>query len=415
MTTPRKGAPELSVSQASKEATHNEALRYMEQGADYYLVGDKDLTAPPGSPSAGDAYIVAAGATGAWAGHDGELAFYLSTSWNFIAPRDGTRAWAQDESEIYRYDAASSPNGWVLVVGGGGTGTAGTLDYDTDGALAANSDAKIATQKATKTYVDAKVAGLSWKQAVRAATTSAHTLATDYENGDVIDGVTLATGDRVLIKNQASATENGIYVVNASGAPTRASDADSGAELVNASVYVSEGTTNADTQWTCSTNATITIGATNITFAQLTSGGTALQPANNLSDVSNPVTAGANIRPVESLIIAVGDETTAITTGTSKVTFRMPYAFTVTAVRGSLSTAQTSGGQVIVDVNEGGVSIISTKLLFDNGSKTTVGSSPQPVISDSSLADDAEITIDIDNVGDGTAKGLKVTLIGHRT
>lgn len=118
--------------------------------------------------------------------------------------------------------------------------------------------------------------------------------------------------------------------------------------------------------------------------------------------------------PTECLIVAVGDETTAITAGTSKVTFRMPYAFKLETVKGSLSTAQTSGGQVIVDLNEAGASILSTKVLFDNGSKTSVGSSPQPVISDADLADDAEMTIDVDNVGDGTAKGLKLTLIGYR-
>lgn len=154
-----------------------------------------------------------------------------------------------------------------------GLGTVATLASDTDGTLTANSDSNVATQKAVKTYVDAKVAGLSWKQAVRAATTVAGTLASSFENGDTIDGVVLATGDRILIKNQAAGAENGIYTVNASGAPTRATDADSGAELVNATCYVSEGTTLADTQWTCTTNATITVGSTALVFAQLTSGG----------------------------------------------------------------------------------------------------------------------------------------------
>lgn len=127
--------------------------------------------------------------------------------------------------------------------------------------------------KADITYVDAKVAGLSWKQAVRAATTVAGTLASSFANGSVIDGVTLATGDRILVKNQSTASENGIYIVAASGAPTRATDADAGAELVNATVFVSEGTTLADTQWTCSTNAPITVGSTLLAFAQLSGGG----------------------------------------------------------------------------------------------------------------------------------------------
>lgn len=129
------------------------------------------------------------------------------------------------------------------------------------------------TDAANKAYVDSSVAGLSWKQAVRVATTADGTFASAYDNGSTVDGVSLATGDRILIKNQSDATTNGIYIVAASGAPTRATDADSGAELVNASVYVSEGTANADKQFVCTTNATITIGATNITFTEFSSGG----------------------------------------------------------------------------------------------------------------------------------------------
>ena len=117
--------------------------------------------------------------------------------------------------------------------------------------------------------------------------------------------------------------------------------------------------------------------------------------------------------PVE-LIVAASDESTALTTGTAKVTFRMPHAMTVTAVRASLSTAQTSGSIFTVDINEGGTSILSTKLTIDNTEKTSTTAATAAVISDSALADDAEITIDIDQIGDGTAKGLKVTLIGTR-
>lgn len=112
--------------------------------------------------------------------------------------------------------------------------------------------------------------------------------------------------------------------------------------------------------------------------------------------------------------LAASDETTALTTGSKKVTFRMPYAMTVTEVRASLSTAQTSGNILTVDVAEGGVSIFSTKITIDNTEKTSVTAATPPVISDSGLADDAEITINIDQVGDGTAKGLKITLKGVR-
>jgi hypothetical protein len=129
---------------------------------------------------------------------------------------------------------------------------------------------------------------------------------------------------------------------------------------------------------------------------------------------------GANIKtfaqsslPTE-IQVAASDETTALTTGTAKVTFRMPYAMTVTAVRASLSTAQASGSIFTVDINEGGTSILSTKLTIDNTEKTSTTAATAAVISDSALADDAEITIDIDQIGDGTAKGLKVTIIGTR-
>lgn len=129
-----------------------------------------------------------------------------------------------------------------------------------------------ATDASTKGYVDNAVQGLSWKQTVRAATTANGTLASAYANGSVIDGVTLATGNRILIKDQTTGSENGIYVVAASGAPTRALDADTGAELVNATAYVSEGTANAETVWTCTNNATITPGTTALVFAQVNGG-----------------------------------------------------------------------------------------------------------------------------------------------
>lgn len=103
----------------------------------------------------------------------------------------------------------------------------------------------------------------SWKIPVRAATTANGTLSTAYENGDTIDGVVLATGDRILVKNQSSANDNGIYVVAASGSPTRATDADTGAKLLGATVFVSEGTSNKNTVWSLKTNAPITVGFTN--------------------------------------------------------------------------------------------------------------------------------------------------------
>ena len=111
--------------------------------------------------------------------------------------------------------------------------------------------------------------------------------------------------------------------------------------------------------------------------------------------------------------LSCSDLTTAITTGTTKAYFRSPLAFTLTDVRASLLTAQTSGNIFTVDINQSGVSILSTKLTIDNTEKTSVTAATPAVISDTAIANDAEITIDVDQVGSGTAAGLIVTLIGE--
>jgi hypothetical protein len=135
----------------------------------------------------------------------------------------------------------------------------------------------------------------------------------------------------------------------------------------------------------------------------------------SIKDAGVSLAKMATTAKTETLAIACSDETTALTSGTSKAVFRMPYAFTLTAVRASLTTAQTSGSIFTVDINETSASVLSTKLTIDNTEKTSTTAATAPVISDASLADDAEILIDIDQIGDGTAKGLKVYLIGYPT
>lgn len=164
----------------------------------------------------------------------------------------------------------------ALKGNGSGGFTAATLN-DVGGATAAYSlnsqritslaDPSSVQDAATKNYVDNLVNGVSWKTAVRAATTANGTLASAFENGDTIDGVTLAIGDRILIKNQSSGAENGIYVVAASGAPTRSTDADTAAEIKQATVVVQEGTVNADSTWTLTNDGAITLGSTSLVFA----------------------------------------------------------------------------------------------------------------------------------------------------
>lgn len=120
------------------------------------------------------------------------------------------------------------------------------------------------------------------------------------------------------------------------------------------------------------------------------------------------------VAPRQVIPIACSDETTALIAGTSVVTFRMPYAFKVLEVRASVTTAPTGSGNLTIDINESGTTIISTKLTFDASEKTTVTAATPAVISDADLADDAEMSIDIDAVsGTVTGAGLKVYLIGY--
>jgi hypothetical protein len=146
-----------------------------------------------------------------------------------------------------------------------------------------------------------------------------------------------------------------------------------------------------------------TIGDGDLTIAR-TSG---LQTALNDKSIKN--------RP-ECLIVAAGDETTAIETGTGKVEFQMPYAFTLTAVRATVTTAPTTSGTLTVDINEGGTSILSTKLTIDINEKTSTSAATAAVISDTALADSGVITVDVDAVSGGaTETGLKIYLIGYQT
>ncbi|MFW6272165.1 MAG: hypothetical protein ACOC2U_00080 [bacterium] len=108
--------------------------------------------------------------------------------------------------------------------------------------------------------------------------------------------------------------------------------------------------------------------------------------------------------------VAISDEETDLITGTGKITFRMPFAATLTGLRASVTTAPT-GSNLVIDVNESGSSVLSTKLSIDDGETTSTTAATSYVISDSALADDAEITIDIDQVGSSTAgTGAKVVL-----
>jgi len=164
------------------------------------------------------------------------------------------------------------------------------------GSPSAGSDA------ATKTYVDNLVTGLKTRIICRSATTANISLATDLENGDTLDGVTLATDDKVLVKNQTTTSQNGIYVVVASGTASRDPDFDTVAELAGQLTIIKEGTTNADTMWICTTDSG-TIGSATITFSQVfpSAGGTVTSVAvadagaSEFTITGSPITSSGTI------------------------------------------------------------------------------------------------------------------------
>lgn len=137
------------------------------------------------------------------------------------------------------------------------------------GDLFLNGDPASSTQAATKNYVDNASAGNVNNYTARVATTAAVNLTNELENGDTLDGVVLATNDVVLVKNQASTADNGLYVVPAAGAASRSTSMDTWTEAIGATVFVTAGTVNAGSQWKFNTAAGGTLGVTDIPIVQL--------------------------------------------------------------------------------------------------------------------------------------------------
>jgi len=139
------------------------------------------------------------------------------------------------------------------------------------------------TDAASKSYVDNVSQGLDVKDSVKVATTANGTLASAFANGQTVDGITLATNDRIMLKDQSTQTENGIYVVNASGAPTRADDFATGATVAGAFAFVEQGSTNADSGFVVSSNkGSDVVGTNNIVFTQFSGTGSGVSAGDGL-------------------------------------------------------------------------------------------------------------------------------------
>ena len=155
-----------------------------------------------------------------------------------------------------------------------GLGTIATQDANnvsiSGGSVTGLGDPSVSSEAATKNYVDQAVAGLRTRIIAEAATTANIDLTADLQNGDTLDGVTLVTGDRVLVKDQTDATANGLYIVVASGTASRDPEHDTIAELSGQMIVVNQGTSNDNKIFLCTTDSDATIGVSNITYTQVT-------------------------------------------------------------------------------------------------------------------------------------------------
>ena len=226
-----------------------------------------------------------------------------------------------------------------------------------------------ATDAATKGYVDSTAIGLDVKLSVRVATTTNIDLTTDLENGDVLDGVTLATGNRVLVKNQTDQTQNGIYLVAASGAASRSEDANSDAEVTaGLFTFVEEGTTNGNTGYVLTSDNPITLGSTNLVFSQFSGVGT--------------FTAGAGIT-------LAGTE----------------FSVDVTPTSGSASLTNTGGAVEVKTNTNDGLEVTASGLGINNGTGLTFAAGAL-VFDTANGYGTRKLAF---NVGDGTATSYSVT------
>ena len=173
----------------------------------------------------------------------------------------------------------------------------------TGGSITGLGDPSATSDAATKNYVDQAVAGLRTRIIAEAGTTGNIDLTTDLQNGDTLDGVTLVTGDRVLVKDQTDATANGLYIVVASGTASRDPEHDTIAELSGQMIVVNQGTSNDNKIFLCTTDSSATIGVSNITYSQITpanvgtvtSVGVADAGSSEFTVTNSPVTSSGTI------------------------------------------------------------------------------------------------------------------------
>ena len=283
---------------------------------------------------------------------------------------------------------------------------------------------------ANKGYVDSAVVGIDWKPSVRVATTENLTTLSGFLT---IDGVTLVDGNRVLVKNQETGADNGIYVA-ASGSWARSTDADSGTEVTASfAVFVEEGTTNADSGWTLTNNGTVTVGSTALVFTQFTglgqiTAGAGLTKTGNTLDVgtasSSRIVVNANDIDLASVsqTNTSGSATKTFVTGvtvdsygrvTGQATADVQDATTSTKGIASFDSDTFSVTSGAVDVKSGGITntqLANSSITVTGGTNISVSTSPVSLGGSTTIAITGEVAVTNGGTGASTAAGARANL-----
>jgi uncharacterized protein YjbI with pentapeptide repeats len=260
--------------------------------------------------------------------------------------------------------------------------TADTFTFSGDGGdveLKGISDPTASNSAATKSYVDGLSTGLSWQAPCRVATTVAGTLATSFEDGDTVDGVVLATGDCILIKDQATASENGKYEVQASGAPIRSTGMEATDSVASYAIFISEGTANGDQAYVVTNDSgSDVVGTDDLVFVQFTALG--------------QITAGTGLSKDGSTLNANVDGTTIEITGGNAIGVKDNGITTAKILDDNVTTAK------ILDAN-----VTTAKILDAN---VTNAKMALLSVDTGNLIDDAVTTAKITDANITTAKIL---------
>ena len=408
----------------------------VDDGLDYIEITNalrSDATDDEASDAVGTAYYT----LGEWDGASkGSHVKFDGTNWNSTNAQDGAICYDETSNSHRIYDAANTNWDTSLSTAAGGITASGTpvdnqvavftsatnveghtgFTYDStksETSLIQGNSNTVVSYKDVKITAETDSASL---QMTSHSATSSHypEIKSTRTRGTVATPTAIQSGDDLLRQNFFG--HNGSTAINGANIIVEATENWS---CANRGVSYTIGTeanggTGIVERFKIDGSGDITLGNFKFDGTQTVSAGQdnyVLTYDNSIGKISLEAA-----KPTESLVVAASDETTALTTGTNKITFRMPYAFTLTEVRASLTTAGTTSGTTTVDINEAGVSILSTKLTIDFGEKTSTTAATAAVISDTALADDAEITVDIDAISGGaTETGLKIYLIGNRT